>query len=404
MRRLVRVVLLAFAFAVPWQYSLEIGEPIGNIARVVGLVLLAVAVPAILLGGRLHATGPAHWLVLSLFLWLCCTCFWTIDERATLTSLRAFFQVMMPFWLVWEFVDSPSQLRDLMRALVAGSWILALLTVANFASLDATAQFRFVAEGQDPNDVARFLDFGFPLSALLLESESGWLWKWIAIGYLPVGLVAVLLTASRGGFLAALVALAGCGLVLARRHPRAVVAGAASLPVISALFWGFVPHETLTRIVTIPEQLQRGDLNQRLNIWSAGWQAFLYAPFFGSGAGTFIQAARLAPIDTAHNTALSLAVAGGVVALIFASALVALCIRSVLGTSGSVRLALGTALVVWLVTSMVATVETNRTTWLLLGIFALAARLGSEEPELMEACFGRNSARGALSAPAQDHA
>jgi len=41
MRRVAWGLLLLFAFAVPWEYSLDLGEPLGNIARVVGLVLLA---------------------------------------------------------------------------------------------------------------------------------------------------------------------------------------------------------------------------------------------------------------------------------------------------------------------------------------------------------------------------
>jgi hypothetical protein len=39
------------------------------------------------------------------------------------------------------------------------------------------------------------------------------------------------------------------------------------------------------------------------------------------------------------------------------------------------------ALIVWLITSLVATVEENRTTWLLLAMIALAGRLAVEEPE-----------------------
>jgi hypothetical protein len=48
---------------------------------------------------------------------------------------------------------------------------------------------------------------------------------------------------------------------------------------------------------------------------------------------------------------------------------------------------MGTALVAWVVTSLVSTVETSRTTWLLLALIALAGRLTVEEPERMEACF-----------------
>ena len=58
-----------------------------------------------------------------------------------------------------------------MRAWLAGSWVLALLTIANFALARSciAEQIRFAAAGQDPNDVARFLDLGFPVAALLLD-------------------------------------------------------------------------------------------------------------------------------------------------------------------------------------------------------------------------------------------
>ena len=386
MRRLAWFLLLAFAFATPWEYSLDLGAPLGNIARIAGLALLLAAIPAILLAGQVRTPGPVQWLGLALFGWFCCTAFWTIEAHATVVRLRGYFQVMMPMWLMWEFAESPEDLRDLLRACILGSWVLAALTIADLASPE-TAQIRFVAEGQDPNDVARFLDLGFPLSALLLDAESSWLGKVLAIGYLPAGLAGVLLTASRGGFLAAIVALAGCGLLLAHRHWRALLTVGLTLPGVVAAFWFVAPHETLARIATIPEQIQHGDLNQRLNIWQAGWQAFHHAPFIGTGAGTFVDAARLAPIDTAHNTALAVAVEGGMIALMLAAAIVAVCARSVLAAKGAVRIALGTALLVWVVTSLVATVEESRTTWILLGLIALAGRLGAKEPQALERCF-----------------
>jgi O-antigen ligase len=387
MRRVVRVLLLAFVFAVPWEYSLDLGEPFGNIARITGLILLAAAIPAILLSGRLRTPGPLQWMVLMLFLWCCCTCFWSLDPQATLTRLRSYFQGMMAAGLIWEFAESPQDVRDLLRAYVAGSWILALLTMANFVSPDAATQVRFVADGQDPNDVARFLDLGFPMAALLLDWESSQGWKLLALGYLPLALVGVLLTASRGGFVAVLVALAGCGLLLRARHVRTVLAGLSSLPAIAAGFWFLVPHETLARLSTIPQQLQSGDLNQRLNIWTSGWKAVVHAPFLGSGAGTFVEAARLAPGDTAHNTGLAVMVEGGIVALILASVLLAVCVGSIVATRGPLRTALATLFLVWMVTSMVASVEANRTTWVLFGLIALAGRIESEAPGLMENCF-----------------
>jgi O-antigen ligase len=391
MRRIAWILLLLFAFAVPWEYSLDLGVPLGNIARIVGLLLLLVAIPAVLESGRLRAPGLMQWLVLVLYLWLCCTYFWTIEPEATLDSLRGYFQTMMTVWLVWEFAASASDLRALLRACVAGCWVLAALTVASFFSAGALAagQARFAAIGQDPNDVARFLDLGFPLAALLLNSESRWPWRLLAAGYLPLGFVAVLLTASRGGFLAAVAALAGSILLLIHGHPRRALAGAMALPPTAFLVWLAVPRESFQRLATISEQFRNADFNQRWNIWSAGWRAFVRAPFFGTGVGSFVSAAALAPADTAHNTALSMAVSGGLCALFLAVAIVVATVWSVAQTRGPLRWALATALVVWLISSLVATVDESRSTWLLLALIAFAGRLAVEDPGSLDAVFRR---------------
>jgi O-antigen ligase len=387
MRRAAWVLLLIFAFAIPWEYSLDFGVPLGNLARVAGLLLLLAAVPAVLQAGQLRTPGLVQWLVLALYVWFCCSYFWTIDSEATVDVLRGYFQVMMIVWLVWEFAESPFDLRALLRAYVAGSWVLAILTVASVGPAIAQNQMRYAAMGQDPNDVARFLDIGFPLAALLLSSERRWPWRLLAIGYLPLGVIALLLTASRGGFIAGLVALAGCGILLMRHHVKAVLAGAIGLPAIGAILWFSVSRQVFERLATIPEQLQGGDLNQRSNIWSVGWEAFLRAPFFGTGAGSFVAAAGLNPLDTAHNTALSILVSGGICAFLLAVCIVIAVAMAAIETRGTLRVALLTALLVWGVTSLVATVEESRTTWLLLGVIAVAGRLGREDGEGLAACF-----------------
>ncbi|MGD0547354.1 MAG: O-antigen ligase family protein [Terracidiphilus sp.] len=389
MRRVAWILLLLFAFAIPWEYSLDLSEPLGNIARILGMLTLLAAIPAVLQSGRLRAPGPMQWLVLALFLWFCCTYFWTIEPLATLFKLRGFVQEFMIVWLLWEFAESASDLRALLRAAVAGSWVLALLTMVNFASASAMAaeQVRFAASGQDPNDVARYLNLSFPLAALLVNSERRWPWRWLAAGYLPLGLVAVLLTASRGGFLAAVVGFAGSLVLLVQGHPRRVLAWAMALPPLAAILWFIIPRGSFERLSTIAEQLHGGGLNQRWNIWNAGWHAFGKAPLFGTGAGTFVSAAGTASMDTAHNTVLSIAVTGGLCALFLATAIVAVAVWSITQMRGPLQGALALALVVWFITSMVATVEENRTTWLLLGLIALAGRLADEEPEELAACF-----------------
>jgi len=389
MRRIAWLLLVAYAFTIPWEYSLDLGAPLGNVARITGLLLLAVAIPAVLQAGRARMPGLLHWLVLVLYLWICCTCFWSIDRVATLDKLRAFFQEMMVVWLVWEFAESPRDLRMLLRATVLGCWVLAALTLVEFhsAAMLVAEQARFAAFGQDPNDVARFLDLGFPMAALLATSERKWLGKLLAYGYLPLALLTVMLTASRGGFLAAVVAVAGSLLLLPRGRPKMRWAALFGLPALAAVMWYVVPAETLERLATIPEQLSGGSLNQRFEIWSFGWRAFVKSPLLGYGMGNFSLAAGLSPEDTAHNTVLAILVGGGLCALSVCTAIVGVALQAIARLRARVRIAMATAMAVWIVTAMAATVEESRFTWLFIGMAALAGRLAQENPVEMEACF-----------------
>jgi O-antigen ligase len=393
MQRLTIVLLTIYAFSVPWEYSLDWGEPLGNVARILGLLLMLTGTLAVLGRKEFTRPGAVQWLVLALYLYFACSYFWTVDAEATLEKARAYFQVMMVVWIAWEFANLPRRLHGLLLAFVAGCWILTLLTLLNYTSVSAASaeqlanQVRFVAEGQDPNDVARFLDLGFPLGVLVFATDKCPLVRWLAIGYVPAGLTAVLLTASRGGFSAAMAALLGSAVLLVVWRPRAAALVFLGLAVTVGALWMFVPAESLDRLGTIPEQVGAGDLNERLNIWVAGWHAFTQAPWRGYGAGSFTTAAGLAPGDTAHNTAMAVLVTGGLAGAGIFMAILACVGAAVARSRGLLRIALGTVLVVWLITSMVGSVEENRTTWLLFSVMAVAGRMELEDPLAMQETF-----------------
>ena len=393
MQRLTIILLTLYAFSVPWEYSLDWGEPLGNVARILGLLLMLTGVLAVLERREMAKPGAIQWLVLAFYLYFACSYFWTVDAVATVEKMRAYFQVMMIVWISWEVANLPRRLNGLLLAFVSGCWVLAILTLLNYTSASAVSaeqlasQVRFVAEGQDPNDVARFLDLGFPLAVLAFAIEKRWPVRLLAIGYVPAGLTAVLLTASRGGFSAALAALMGSAVLLVVWRPRAAALVFVGLAVTAGALWLFVPAESLDRLGTIPEQVGAGDLNARLNIWVAGWHAFTQSPWWGYGAGSFTTAAGLAPGDTAHNTVMAVLVTGGLAgAAIFSAILVCVGV-TVARMSGLLRIAFGTVLVVWFITSMVGSVEENRTTWLLFGMMAVAGRMEVEHPFAMREVF-----------------
>jgi hypothetical protein len=105
--------------------------------------------------------------------------------------------------------------------------------------------------------------------------------------------------------------LLGSAILLVMWRPRASSIVFVGLAVTVVAIFLFVPAGSLNRLATIPEEVGGGDLNDRLNIWDAGWHAFTRSPWWGYGAGTFTTAAGLASGDTAHNTVMAVLVTGG---------------------------------------------------------------------------------------------
>lgn len=381
MRRIAWMLLLLFAFAIPWEYSLDFGAPWGNIARLIGLALLAVMIPAVLQLGRIRPPRAFHIAVLLWLLWLCCSTLWSIVARTTAAHLPGYFEEAMIAWFLWELVESDADLASVLRAYIAGIAVLALLTFGNFAMPQSPDQVRFVPAGQDPNDVARYLVLGLPIAAWLLNETRAHWQRMLLVALLPFITLAILLTASRGGFLACGFSLIGCSVLLWRRNARVVMAGLLTAPAAVLAVWLAAPHDTLLRLASIPAQIMSGDLNQRWEIWTAGWRAFARAPLLGWGADSFVWATNLAPSDTAHNTVLAIAAEGGLISLALAFAILILSVGALRRARWSLRLALGTALVAWMFLSLVSSVQENRTTWFLLGVIVVAGRLGEEDDE-----------------------
>ena len=275
MRRIVWVLLLLFAFSIPWEYSLDLGAPFGNIARMSGLILLLVAAPAALQAGGIRRPGPLHWLTLALYLWFCLISL--LDYRAGRDADEA----------ARLFAGDDDRLVDLgvcrkptrcaqPAARLAGRFVGAGGPYhRKFRDLypGSAEQIRFAASGQDPNDVARFLDLGFPVAALLLDGKDKWpvkfLADWLFSAWVRMRLADGIARRISG------CSRRPCWLRRASsstKPQRHLWQGRWRLPVAGADTWLIVPRETLDRIASIAEQLQSGDLNQRVNIWSAGWQ------------------------------------------------------------------------------------------------------------------------------------
>ena len=111
--------------------------------------------------------------------------------------------------------------------------------------------------------------------------------RWLCRGYLPLGLVAIGLTGSRGAMVATVAALSIVPLTLTRLSAGRKVAAGFLLLIVGAVSVAFIPESSFQRFGSTKEEVEQGTLNGRLQIWTAGVHAFVQKPVLGYGAGGF---------------------------------------------------------------------------------------------------------------------
>ena len=317
------VALWCFVLVLPWDALMEM-PVLGSIPRAVGLLAAAVGVVYVLARQRVRPLSWFHLFALLFVLWAGVSTLWSIDPEATRTRFLTYLQLVVFVWLIWEIAWSPTRQRALLQAYVLGASVAALVTIHNYLSgvpiggshvgLDAV---RFTALSQDPNDLGLTLAIGLPMAWYVSLSQphrrSVWPWRL----YLPLGITAILLTASRGAVLAGLVGLSIVPWTLERLRLGTKIAlyalAAGSLVVAS----DFVPEAALARIASTRADIEAGYFGGRGAIWLIGLDVVREHPLVGVGAGGFEEAVEPTTYqETAgHNVFLIILVEDGLVGL-----------------------------------------------------------------------------------------
>lgn len=325
MSSLANVLLLALAFVLPWEDSVVL-PGIGSVGRLFSMLLLAAAALALFVPGGIRLRRPSLFLLLALgfVLLSCASLLWSQDQSATLVQLGIRLQLFLLVFFIWQLVDSPKRRLAVMQAYVLGCWVAALNAVFNYLAGSEAVYQRYSATGTDPNEFATILALGIPMAWLLVLSGRHKRLFWPTLLYIPLAMFGVLLTSSRGGALVTLAALACIPLTIAAlpRRRKAAVWFVAALGIGGLVLAGPQLVEllgsSLTRLASTSRELSSGTLNERSEIWSAGFALFEGHPLLGVGAGAFPQA--VAPLvgmpKVAHNTFISVFVELGPLGLL----------------------------------------------------------------------------------------
>ena len=317
MSRVAFALLWLLVFTIPWENAIVLPGT-GTVSRVLGAVALGAGVFQAILRGRVR---PPGWFIVMMTLfvaWSGVTLFWSVDPEESRRRVQTYIQLAVMAWLIWELADSEERQASLMQAYILGCWCIAGATIWSYATGAAGLESRYnVAEGFNENDVALTLVLGIPMAWYLAVTRLGWLTRWFNRVYLPVSLIALLLTASRGGFLAGLVALTIVPLSLGRLDWRSkailsiiVIASAYAIATV-------IPPTSWQRLTTTHSELSSGTIGFRKIIWAAGLNVAFAHPVVGVGAGAFASsvAPELARPFAAHNAFLAVLVEQGVVGL-----------------------------------------------------------------------------------------
>lgn len=288
--------LSLFFFTLPWQDIVTLpGGSALSVSRLVGLVLIAAALAATLWRGRLRLRVPALTLVLTgLF------CTWAVigslgntwSPIGSLIKASTFVQLAVMSVIIWQLCRSEAEHSTLLQAFVLGAYVVAGRIIYDFATNpfvpnSAQSMARYVGLGGNPNGVAANMAMALPIAYFLGAFRSRGGWRWLNLLYLPVAIMAIILTASRGGFLTALIGAAVIPLTsgyLRRGGRVAVVVGTV---VVVGVLAAVVPAANFARIAETSSELSEGNVSNRSQIWAGGLKLYQQSPFTGVGTGSF---------------------------------------------------------------------------------------------------------------------
>jgi len=284
-----------------------------TIVKYLGVVCSLYALIHVALSGRVPKFFSA--LQVKLFAVLCAIATFSylyasskIEYPPTASPLATYVSLLMLFFVTMAVVDTRKRLRKTVL------WSFGSVA---FASLYLIREWqRGVAAygiGYRPGWVTGDANY-FALCAVLLYPLAVFTFlnpqkrfdKFFAGGCLGLIAIAMMLTASRGGFVGLL--LGGLFMLWTSKSKVKLMAITVGIMVV-ALF--LVPSSTLQRI-TNPSASDKQSSDYRLQLWNAGWRMLTENPVTGVGVGNFGEylssygAGEAASFHVPHNTYLSI--------------------------------------------------------------------------------------------------
>lgn len=309
--------LWLFIFSVPWERVIVITN-MSIVTRATGAMAAGLAMLAVLISARFRRWHPFHFAAL-LFVLCAGVSIMVLGLPHIPKKFYTYVQLFLVLWMIWELAVTKERQIGLLTAYVLGSYVVAFATIWVYVTQGGSLR-RFSAADADPNDLAMTIALAIPMAWYLGMTHRRMLLRWVCRAYLPLGLLTLGLTGSRGGMLAGMVGLTIVPLSMTRLSPGRIATAIVALGLSGALAVAYIPEKTVARLATTGSEVEDLSLGGRFKLWRAGAIAFTEKPILGFGTSAFKTAVTPtlgARAQVAHNSFLSLLVEQGLVGFVF---------------------------------------------------------------------------------------
>jgi O-antigen ligase len=377
--------LWVFIFCVPWEEEVTIARGVA-VSHLIGAGTAIAGLFACLITRRIRSLDPLHWVLGALVLWSALSYCWSVAPDLSAVRVGSCVQLLLMVWLIWEFAPTQRRQLLLLQAYVIGSYVSAVSVIYSFVTGTGDnlglVEGRYTASGFNENELGIILALSMVMSCYLLVRNAGPRLIWLL--HVPLCVLAICLTGSRGSFIASIIALLIFPLSLGSLSRAQRKLGVLAFLLITAAGIVFVPGSTWDRMGTIRSEISEGTLTKRTFIWAAGLDVYREHPVGGVGAGAF-GASVYSKLDipyVAHNSYLSVLVElGAVGAILFAALLVGL-FRLAAQLPKLESRAWTILLLTWAVAVFSVTWEHRKPTWFLFGLL-IAQAAAFKRPRLI---------------------
>ncbi len=285
MKDKLNIFLYLFIFTIPLENVIIVSQ-IGTISKITGMLSIIGILGFGLFMRRKLYISSFHWIVFIFVILVGFSYFWSADSLKTISRFITYLGLFLITLMIYQIKRVDSYIKNIMFAFLLGAWISTLDEFKMYFTYSGLP-LRYTAPGFNPNDFAFYLLIAICFAWYLGQRYDGVAFKLLSLGYIPLGMMGILLTGSRAGFLGLIIVMAYIVTSTDGKRRKRIFMGLAALVISIILIRLYVPEYLIQRVTFITHVSSDENMEIRLMIWKAALQLFYEHPVVGAGAGTF---------------------------------------------------------------------------------------------------------------------